>query len=53
MAHSVLAPEIFDLKDVMKDIFGKNGSRILLWISSGKTVGQIVESLSQNIRKKW
>ena len=51
-AHSILAPEMFNLKDVLTDIFGKNGRIILSGISSGKTVDQIIASLSPNVRKK-
>lgn len=51
-AHSILAPEMFNLKDVLTDIFGKNGRIILSEISLGKTVDQIMESLSPNVRKK-
>jgi transposase len=51
-AHSILAPEMFNLKDVLTDIFGKNGRMILSGISSGKTVDQIISSLSPNVRKK-
>ena len=40
------------LGNVLKDIFGKNGRAILSGISSGKTVDQIIESLSPNVRKK-
>ena len=51
-AHSILAPEMFNFKDVLTDIFGKNGREILSGISSGKTVDQIIASLSPNVRKK-
>ncbi|MDR7667089.1 IS110 family transposase [Methanosarcina sp. Z-7115] len=51
-AHSILAPEMFNLKDVLTDIFGRNGRIILSGISSGKTVDQIITSLSPNVRKK-
>jgi transposase len=51
-AHSILAPEMFNIKDVLTDIFGKNGRAILSGSSSGKTVDQIIESLSPNVRKK-
>jgi transposase len=51
-AHSILAPEMFNIKDVLTDIFGKNGRAILSGISSGKTVDQVIESLSPNVRKK-
>ncbi len=43
---------MFNLKDVLTDIFGKNGRMILSGISSGKTVDQIIASLSPNVRKK-
>ena len=43
---------MFNLKDVLTDIFGKNGRMILSGISSGKTVDQILASLSPNVRKK-
>ena len=43
---------MFNLKDVLTDIFGKNGRIILSGISSGKTVDQIIASLSPNVRKK-
>jgi ribosomal protein L11 methylase PrmA len=36
-AHSILAPEMFNLNDVLTDIFGKNGRMILSGIISGKT----------------
>jgi transposase len=51
-AHSILASEMLHLKDVLTDIFGKNGRVILSGISSGKNVDQIMESLSPTIRKK-
>ena len=51
-AHSILAPEMFNLKDVLTDIFGKSGRAILSGISSGKNIDQIIESLSPNVRKK-
>lgn len=51
-AHSILGSEMFNLKDVLTDIFGKNGKMILSGISSGKTVDQIIGSLSPNVRKK-
>jgi len=43
---------MFNLKDVLTDIFGKNGRIILSGIISGMTVDQIVESLSPKFRKK-
>lgn len=43
---------MFNLHDVLADIFGKNGVAILSGISSGKTVDKIIESLSPNVRKK-
>lgn len=51
-AHAILTSEMFNLHDVLADIFGKNGVAILSGISSGKTVDQIIESLSPNVRKK-
>jgi len=33
-AHSIFIPEMFNLNDVLADIFGKNGRKILLGISS-------------------
>ena len=51
-AHSILASEILNLKNVLTDIFGKNGRMILSGISSGKTVDQIIASLSPNVRTK-
>jgi transposase len=51
-AHSILAPEMFNLNDVLTDIFGKNGRSILSGITSGKTVDEIIENLSPNVRKK-
>jgi transposase len=51
-SHSILASEMLNLKNVLTDIFGKNGRMILLGISSGKTVDQIIASLSPNVRKK-
>ena len=51
-AHSILASEMLNLKNVLTDIFGKNGRMILSGISSGKTVDQIIASLSPNVRKK-
>lgn len=51
-AHAILAPEMFNLKNVLTDIFGKNGIMILSGISSGKSVDQIIASLSPNVRKK-
>ena len=44
-AHSILAPEMFNLNDVLTDIFGKNGRSILSGITSGKTVDEIIENL--------
>ena len=44
--------EIFNLNDVLTDIFGKNGRAILSGISSGKNVDEIIESFSPNVRKK-
>jgi transposase len=52
VAHAILASEMFRLNDVLTDIFGKNGIKILSGISSGKNVDQIIESLSPNVRKK-
>jgi transposase len=51
-AHSILSSEMFNLKDVLTDIFGKNGRIILSGILSGKSVDQIIESLSPKFRKK-
>ncbi|PAV10987.1 transposase [Methanosarcina spelaei] len=51
-AHAILTSEMFNLHDVLADIFGKNGIAILSGISSGKTVDQIIENLSPNVRKK-
>ncbi|HWR24729.1 MAG TPA: IS110 family transposase [Methanosarcina sp.] len=51
-AHAILSSEMLHLGDVLTDIFGKNGRAILSGISSGKTVDQIIESLSPNVRKK-
>ena len=51
-AHAILAPEMFNLKDVLTDIFGKTGRAILSGISSGKNVDQIIQNLSPNVRKK-
>jgi len=51
-AHSILAPEMFNLNDALTDIFGKNGRSILSGITSGKTVDEIIENLSPNVRKK-
>jgi transposase len=51
-AHSILASEMLNLKNALTDIFGKNGTMILLGISSGKSVDQIIASLSPNVRKK-
>jgi transposase len=51
-AHSILASEMLHLKDVLTDIFGKNGIIILSGISSGKNVDQILENLSPTVRKK-
>jgi len=51
-AHSVLSSEMLNLKSVLTDIFGKNGRMILSGISSGKSVDQIIASLSPNVRKK-
>ena len=51
-AHSILASEMLNLKNVLTDIFGKNGRMILSGISSGKTVDQIIASLSPNVRTK-
>ena len=51
-AHAILSSEMLHLSDVLTDIFGKNGRAILAGISSGKTVDQIIESLSPNVRKK-
>ncbi|AKB34198.1 Mobile element protein [Methanosarcina siciliae HI350] len=43
---------MFNLKDVLTDIFGKSGRAILSGISSGKNVDQIMENLSPNVRNK-
>ncbi len=51
-AHAILVPEMFNLKDVLTDIFGKNGREILSGISAGKNVYQILQNLSPNVRKK-
>lgn len=51
-AHAILSSEMLHLGNVLKDIFGKNGREILSGISSGKSVDQIIESLSPNVRKK-
>ncbi len=40
------------LNNVLTDVFGKNDRMILLGISSGKSVDQIIASLSPNVRKK-
>ncbi len=52
VAHAILSSEMFRLNDVLTDIFGKNGIKIISGISSGKNVDQIIESLSPNVRKK-
>ena len=51
-AHAILAPEMFNLNDVLTDIFGKNGRAILSGISSGKNVDQIIQNIPPNVRKK-
>ncbi len=51
-AHAILASEMFNLENVLTDIFGMSGRAILSGISSGKSVDQIIASLSPNIRKK-
>ena len=51
-SHAILAPEMFNLKDVLTDIFGKNGKNILSGIISGKTIDEIIGNLSPNVRKK-
>ena len=51
-AHAILSSEMLHLSHALKDIFGENGRAILSGISSGKTVDQIIESLSPNVRKK-
>ncbi|WP_440945984.1 IS110-like element ISMac14 family transposase [Methanosarcina sp. T3] len=51
-AHAILAPEMFSLKNVLTDIFGKSGRAILSGICSGKSVDQIIANLSPNVRKK-
>lgn len=51
-AHSILAPEMFNLKDVLTDIFGKNGRNILSGITSGKPIDEIIGCLSPYVRKK-
>jgi hypothetical protein len=43
---------MFNLNDVLADIFGKNGKSILAGITSGNTVDEIIENLSPNVRKK-
>jgi predicted RNase H-like nuclease (RuvC/YqgF family) len=43
---------MFNLKDVLTDTFVKNCIIILAGVSSGKTVDQIIESLSPKLRKK-
>jgi transposase len=51
-AHAILSSQMLHLGNVLKDIFGKNGRAVLSGISSGKTVDQIIESLTPNVRKK-
>ncbi|GAB7016008.1 IS110 family RNA-guided transposase [Methanogenium cariaci] len=51
-AHSVLSNEEFHLDNVLSDIFGKGGRRILSGIISGTPVNEIIESLPKNLRKK-
>jgi transposase len=51
-AHFIFASEMLHLKDVLTDIFGKNGRIILSRISSGKSVDQIIENISPTVRKK-
>ncbi len=51
-AHAILTSEMLHLKGVLTDIFGKSGIAVLSGISSGKTVDQVIESLSPNVRKK-
>ena len=51
-AHSILAPEMFNLKDVLTDIFGKNGRNILSGITSGKSIDEIIECLYFSICSK-
>ena len=51
-AHSILATEMFNLKDVLTDIFGKNGRNILSGITSDKTAQEITECLSPYVRKE-
>jgi len=43
---------MFNLKDMLTDIFGKNGKAILSGITSGKAIDEIIEILSPNVRKK-
>ena len=43
---------MFNLKDVLTDIFGKSDRAILSGITSGKTIDEIIENLSTNVRKK-
>lgn len=51
-AHSVLSNEEFHIDNILSDIFGKGGRRILSGIISGKPVDEIIESLPKNLRKK-
>jgi transposase len=51
-SHSILASEMLNLNNVLTDVFGKNGRMILSGISLGKSVDQIIASLSPNVRKK-
>jgi transposase len=51
-AHAILSSEMLHLSHVLTAIFGKNGRAILSGISSGKSVDQIIESLSPHFRKK-
>ncbi|AKB21007.1 Mobile element protein [Methanosarcina sp. WH1] len=48
----ILAPEMFNLKNVLTDIFGKSGRANSIRNCSGKSVDQIIASLSPNVRKK-
>ena len=51
-AHSVLSNEEFHLDNVLSDIFGSGGKRILYGVISGKPVDEIIKSLPKNLRKK-
>lgn len=51
-ASSILSSQMLHLNDVLTDIFGKNGRKILSGICAGQSIEDILNGLTHTVRKK-